>query len=82
VNAIQKPLSDLKNVLQNLTKHFKDFTNGFTELHAKLDVDMLLDFAIHGRQNGTQSLKSARKKQCLFRARCHVADWYNRLADV
>jgi hypothetical protein len=28
-------------------KHFKDFGIGFTELHAKLDADTLLDFAIH-----------------------------------
>jgi hypothetical protein len=50
VNAIQKLLSGLKNVL---TKHFKGFGSGFTELHAKLDADTLLDFAIHRRQNET-----------------------------
>jgi hypothetical protein len=58
VNAIQKPLSSLKNVLQNLTKHFKDFSSGFTELHTKLNADTLLDFVIHHRQNETQSQKS------------------------
>jgi hypothetical protein len=26
-------------------KHFKGFSSGFTELHAKLDADMLLDLA-------------------------------------
>jgi hypothetical protein len=30
----------------------------FTEFHAKLDADMLLDFAIHCRQNKTQSQKA------------------------
>jgi hypothetical protein len=35
--------------------HFKGFTSGFTELHAKLAADTLLDFAIHLRQNETQS---------------------------
>jgi hypothetical protein len=53
VNAIQKPLSGLKNVLQKPTKHFKGFGSGFTKLHAKLDADMLLDFAIHHRQKET-----------------------------
>jgi hypothetical protein len=43
VNAIQKLLSSLKNVLQSLAKHFKGFGSRFTELHAKLDGDMLLD---------------------------------------
>jgi hypothetical protein len=42
VNAIQKPLSNSKNVLQNPMKHFKGFGSGFTKLHAKLDADMLL----------------------------------------
>jgi hypothetical protein len=44
VNAVQKPLS-------GLMKHFTGFGSGFTELHAKLDTDILLDFAIHRRQN-------------------------------
>jgi hypothetical protein len=51
VIAIQKPLSGLKNVPQNLTKHIKGFRSGFTELQAKLDADLLLDFAIHRRQS-------------------------------
>jgi hypothetical protein len=37
-------------------------TTGFTELHAKLDADTLLEFAIHCGQNETQSRKSARVK--------------------
>jgi hypothetical protein len=49
VNAIQKPLSGLKNALQNLMKHFKGFGSRFTELQAKVDADTLLDFAIHCR---------------------------------
>jgi hypothetical protein len=35
---------------KSLTKHFKDFRSGFTELHAKLDEDTLLDFAIHRKK--------------------------------
>jgi hypothetical protein len=58
VNAIQKPLSGLKNVLQSLMKHFIGFGSGFTELHTKLDADTLLSFAIHRRQNGTRNRKS------------------------
>jgi hypothetical protein len=53
MNAIQKPLSGLKNVPKNLMKHSKGFGSGFTELHAKLDADTLLDFAIYCRQNET-----------------------------
>jgi hypothetical protein len=47
MNAIQKLLSSLKNVLQKPQKHFKGFGSRFTELHTKLDADTLLDFAIH-----------------------------------
>jgi hypothetical protein len=43
-------------------KHFKGFDSGFTELHAKLDADMLLNFAIHHRQNKTQCQKSTQVK--------------------
>jgi hypothetical protein len=39
-------------------KHFKGFDSGFTELHAKLDADTFLNFAIHCTQNKTQSQKS------------------------
>jgi hypothetical protein len=53
MNAIQKPPSGLKNVVQSLTKHFKGFGGGFTELQAKLDAGMLLDFAVHHRQYET-----------------------------
>jgi hypothetical protein len=58
MNAIQKPLSDLKNVLQ---KYFKGFGSGFTKLHAKLDADMLLEFAICRRQKETKSKKHSCK---------------------
>jgi hypothetical protein len=53
-----KPLSGLKNVLEILTKHFNGFDIGFTEIQAKLDADMLLDFTIHRRQNETRSRKA------------------------
>jgi hypothetical protein len=47
---------------RSLTKHFKGFGSGFTELHAKLDADTLLDFAIYCRQNETQSQKNTHVK--------------------
>jgi hypothetical protein len=34
-------------------KHFRAFGSGFSELHAKLGVNAVLDFAIHYRQNET-----------------------------
>jgi hypothetical protein len=43
---LRYPPSGLKNVLQNPHKHFKAFGSGFTELHAKLDANVLLDFAV------------------------------------
>jgi hypothetical protein len=48
---------------------FKSFGSGVTELRAKLDADMLLDFDISRMQNETRSRKCK-----LFTARCHVAD--------
>jgi hypothetical protein len=50
---------------KSLTKHFKGFSSGFTELHAKIDVNTLFDFAIHRRQNETRSRKSTRVKTLL-----------------
>jgi hypothetical protein len=47
---------------KSVTKHFKGFGSGFTELHGKLDADILLDFAIRRRQNITRSRKSIRVK--------------------
>jgi hypothetical protein len=47
---------------KNPTNHCRGFGNGFTELHAKIDADMLLDFAIHHRQNKTRSQKSTLAK--------------------
>jgi hypothetical protein len=55
MNAIQKQLSGLKNVLQKPHEAFKGFGSRFTELHAKLDADALLVFATHCRQNETQN---------------------------
>jgi hypothetical protein len=43
---------------KSLTKHFKGFGSGFIKLHAKLDADTLLNFAIYRRQNETRSRKS------------------------
>jgi hypothetical protein len=53
VNAIQKSLSGLKNVLQKLHKAFQGFRSGFTELDTKLYADMSLDFATHRSQRET-----------------------------
>jgi hypothetical protein len=47
---------------KSLTKHFKGFGNEFTKLHAKLDADTLLNFAIHSSQNETRSRKSTSVK--------------------
>jgi hypothetical protein len=58
----KKLLSGLKNVCKSLMKHFKGFSSGFTKLHMKLYVETLLNFAIHRRQNGTQSKKSTHIK--------------------
>jgi hypothetical protein len=61
----------LENVSKSLTKHFKGFGSGFTELHTslftKLDAETLLDFATHRRQDKTQS----RKSTCLKIMRVH-----------
>jgi hypothetical protein len=62
VNAIQKPLSGLKNVLQKPHDHFEGFGSGFTKHHAKLDADTLLDFAIYHSQKETRSHKSTLAK--------------------
>jgi hypothetical protein len=58
MNAIQKPLCSLNNILQKPHEAFRGFSSGFTELHAKLDADTLLTFAFHWRQNETQSQKA------------------------
>ncbi|PNF41341.1 hypothetical protein B7P43_G16619 [Cryptotermes secundus] len=47
---------------KSLTKHFKGFGSGFTELHTKLYADTLLNFAIHFRQNKARSQKRTRVK--------------------
>jgi hypothetical protein len=59
----------------SFTKHFMCFGSGFTELHAKLDADMLLDFAIHCRQNETLSQKRTHVKT----ARVHSVVSHGRL---
>jgi hypothetical protein len=51
---------------KRLTKHFKGFSSGFTQLCPKLDAETLLDLAIRRRQNETQSRKSTRVKTMLF----------------
>jgi hypothetical protein len=47
---------------KSLAKHFSGFGIGFAELHAKLNADMLLAFAIHRLRNETRSRKSTRVK--------------------
>jgi hypothetical protein len=51
------------------------FVSEFTELHAKLDADTLLDFAIHCRQNNTWRQKSS----CVKTLRVHSAVSHGRL---
>jgi hypothetical protein len=51
MNAIQKPLSGLKNVLQKPPEAFQGYQEQIYWASRKLDADMLLDFAIHRRQN-------------------------------
>jgi hypothetical protein len=36
---------------ENFTKHFRGFGSRLTEIHAKLEADILLDFATHRKQN-------------------------------
>jgi hypothetical protein len=55
-------------------KHFMGFSSGFTELHAKLDADTLLNFAIHLNETKHEVGESTCVKQCMFTAQCHVAD--------
>jgi hypothetical protein len=47
---------------KSLMKHFKEFGSGIAELHAKLDADTLLHFAIHHKQKATQIRKSTHVK--------------------
>jgi hypothetical protein len=75
MNAIQKPLSSLKNVLQKPHEASQGFCSRFTELHTKLDADTLLDFAIHHRENKTRSQKSTHVKTM----RVHSAVSHGRL---
>jgi hypothetical protein len=56
-----KPAVALKKVLQKPNEAFHG--GGFTEFHAKLDADTLLNFAIHRRQHETRSRKSNRVKK-------------------
>jgi hypothetical protein len=49
-------------VSKSLAKHFRGIGSGFTELHAKLDADTLLDFDTHRKQNETRSRKSTSVK--------------------
>jgi hypothetical protein len=50
---------------RSLPKHFKGSVSRFTELQEKLDIDMLLDSAIHRRQNETPSQKSSCVKKTM-----------------
>jgi hypothetical protein len=56
---------------KSLMKHFKVFGSRFTELYAKLEANMLLNFSIHHRQNERQSRKSTRVKT--VRVHCVVS---------
>jgi hypothetical protein len=59
----------LKECSESLMKHLKGFGSGFTELHAKLDADTMLNFAIHHREMETRSRKSTSvKTMCVHSA--------------
>jgi hypothetical protein len=51
-------MSSLKNVLPKPQEAFQGVCSRFTDLHAKLNADTVLDFAIHQRENKTQSQKN------------------------
>jgi hypothetical protein len=42
---------------KSLTKHFSGFGSGFTELHAKLDADTLLNFCYPSQTKRNTALK-------------------------
>jgi hypothetical protein len=46
--------------------HFRGFGSRISELHAKLDADTLLDFAIHRRQTETQGQENSCIKTMSF----------------
>jgi hypothetical protein len=46
---------------KGLTKHFKGVGSGFTELHAKLDADTLLDLPSIADKANTKSKKHSHK---------------------
>jgi hypothetical protein len=48
-----------RNFSKSLKKQFKGFGSRFTGLHIKCYTDKLLDYAIHCRQNETESKKNA-----------------------
>jgi hypothetical protein len=54
---------------KSLMKHFKRFDSGFTELHAKLDADTLLDFATHNRQKKPEVEKAIRVRSVVSHGR-------------
>jgi hypothetical protein len=56
---------------KSLLKHLNGFGSGFIKLHAKLDANMLLNFAIHYKQNETQSRKIHVKTMRIRRAVSH-----------
>jgi hypothetical protein len=58
VEAIQKPLSGLKNILQKPSEAFEGFRWQIYRPSGKIYADTLPDFAIHRRQNETSSRKS------------------------
>jgi hypothetical protein len=55
---------------KSLTKHFNGFSSGFSQLHAKLDADALLDIVIHCRKKLNTKWKKwpCKNNQCAQRS--------------
>jgi Skp family chaperone for outer membrane proteins len=64
----------LKELLQKPQKAFQGFRKRIYELHAKLDADTLLNLSLIPNKSKHKIEKAFVKKQCLFTARCQVAN--------
>jgi hypothetical protein len=55
----------LNDCFPQALRNFKGFSREFTEFHAKLDAETLLDFAIHCRQEKKRFPTATVQKMCL-----------------
>jgi hypothetical protein len=82
VNAIQKQLFGLKNVLQRPHKAFQRILRWIYQALRKTWCRYVACFAIHCRQ---KRYTKSEKRSCtnnVCSERCHVAEWRNRLSEV